>query len=359
LIIVDILRESWNILWLSAPYLFFGFLLAGLLHVALPKGYVRKVLGRQGKRSVFLSTLVGAPMPICSCGVIPMATSLRKEGASKGAVSSFLVSTPETGVDSIAITWGLMGGPFAILRPIAAVFTAIVAGLAEHFFGNPEAGEKPEEVTTESNETNGNGRPTLREGLRYSFYPVFRMIYKYFFIGLLIGGVITAVLPESLFTGTFGQGWTSLVIMLLAGLPLYICATSSTPVAASMVAMGLSPGAALVFLLAGPATNTTTMGVVLKVLGRRSLAIYVASIAVVSLALGALVNTFFADMFAGIDFREHLHGGFIPGWLHLATSVFIIAWSVWLFWHDRSKRHGKEHHHVEEPQAAAMTKMPT
>ena len=358
MILVEILKESWNILWLSAPYLFFGFILAGMLHVALPKGYVKKVLGRQGKRSVFLSTLVGAPMPICSCGVIPMATSLRKEGASKGAVSAFLVSTPETGVDSIAITYGLMGGPFAILRPVAAVLTAIIAGLAEHFFGNAEEGEQPEDIKAASNGVKAQ-RPTFKEGLRYSFYPVFRMIYKYFFIGLIIGGVITAVIPKELFSGAIGQGWSSLVIMLIAGMPLYICATSSTPVAASMVAMGLSPGAALVFLLAGPATNTTTMGVILRILGKRSLMIYVASIAVVSLALGALVNTFWANLFVGADFAEHMGHGFIPWWLHAATSAFIILWSIWVYYVDRVKDAKSHHEEIVAEGESALNKAPT
>lgn len=304
------LSAAWNILCDSAIYLLAGFLLAGLLQAWVDKGRIVRLLGQPRKRTVFLATLVGAPLPLCSCSVLPTALTLRRQGASRGAVLAFLISTPETGVTSIALTYALLGPVMAIVRPVAACITAICAGLVEGFLErrapSPLPAEQPgqsdacacddaaHEHGSSSAAAAGGAWPRLRAGLRYAFVEVFDDIFGWIVLGVLVAAAIQTWMPPEWFRAVFGRDLLAMPIMLVIGMVLYVCAEATTPIAAAFIAMGLSPGAALVLLLAGPATNIGTMGVLYRQLGRRTLAVYLASIAVCSLTAGNLFNAFVA-----------------------------------------------------------------
>ncbi len=279
----------------AAIYILFGFFVAGLLYIFYPKEKVVKSLGKKGFGSIFKAALMGIPLPLCSCGVIPTALSLRKQGASRGATISFLISTPETGVDSMAITYALIDPIMTIFRPIAAFLTAMFAGVAENIFSAPD--DTPE--VTQACPTCGNSiadnhthtrQAKLRRAMEYAFVDLVGDISKWLIIGIVLAGVISSAIPEGFFENYLGSGIFSMLVMLLVGIPLYICATSSTPVAAALILKGLSPGAALVFLLAGPATNIATILVVGKQMGRKTITIYLISIAFMSVVMGLLLN---------------------------------------------------------------------
>lgn len=294
------LAEIGGILAESGPYLLVGFVIAGLIQVLLPPSWVFRQLGTNDWRSVTKAALVGAPVPLCSCSVIPTAVALRRSGASRGATTSFLVATPETGVDSIGISWALLDPFLTITRPLAAIVTAIAAGLTVQRFGGAETDGGPDEADDEEHAhdhedeevESAQGGP-LRRALAYAFGPLMADLTPWFVLGFAVSALIVLLVPDGFFGGTVPNGWPAMFAMLVVGIPLYVCATASTPVAAALIVKGLDPGAALVFLLAGPATNVATIGIVSGFLGRRAAGFYVASIAVVSLLLGALTNALY------------------------------------------------------------------
>ncbi len=361
--------EVWNILCESGPYLLVGFFLAGLLKSLIPQSWIMRHLGKQSAGAVTKAALVGAPIPLCSCSVVPTAVSLKEAGASKGATSAFLISTPETGVDSVGITLALMDPIMAIARPVTAILTAIGCGLLVNLTDRNSPPEKSTDGSTpmtssdakdccagsplESNPTAGcssespdtakasccSGNtaqpqidsccdskeptqpqnasccdskeptqpqrisccdskeptqpPLLLRTVTFAYGKLMADLTPWFVLGFALSAAITLWIPEGFF-GEYTRGFPALLAMLVAGAPMYVCATASTPVAAALMAKGLEPGAALVFLLAGPATNAATMGVVAGFLGRRTLGVYVASIAVFSLAAGLLINALYA-----------------------------------------------------------------
>lgn len=309
-----ILTESWRLLVEAAPFVLFGFLAAGLLKAFIPEDFVARHLGHSTSGSVIKASLLGIPLPLCSCGVIPAAIGLRKQGASKGASAAFLISTPESGVDSIAITWALLDPIMTIARPVAALITATFTGLFINLL--PEEGPSiPAYVEAEKGGTcqdscckghqhthDSSMRHKLRSGMRFAFGELLGDIGKWLLIGILISGVISYLLPASYFQQHLQGEFSSLVVMLVVGIPLYICATASTPIAAAMVLKGLSPGAALVFLLAGPATNAATITVISKFWGKKVTVIYLATIACASLLIGWLLNRLYALL--AIDIRQ-------------------------------------------------------
>src|SRR5262245_22553218 len=240
----------------AAPYLLGGLLLSGLLAALLPRARVERWLGGAGFRPVARAALLGIPRPLCSCGVVPAAISLRRHGASRGATVSFLVSTPETGVDSIAISFALLGPFLAIARPVAAFVSAIVAGLAVGA-GGEERGAA--DATTVSIDAVAGVPGRARRGLVHAIDEILGEIGPWLLGGVLFAGLLSISLPDDFFTRVPGGAITSMLLMLAVGVPLYICASASTPVAASLIAKGLAPGAALVFLLVGPATNIATI----------------------------------------------------------------------------------------------------
>ena len=329
-IITGIIKESYFLLNKMAPYLLFGYLVAGLIHIFIDQEVVSRHLGKSNIFSVIKAALLGIPLPLCSCGVIPAAMSLRKEGASRGAVLSFLISTPTTGVDSIFATYSLMGGLFTVYRIIASFFTGAVAGIAANFFiKEPEAVREEKSKCKVCDEEHEHTHPVshkLKGGFTYAFGDLLSDTGGPLLAGLLIGGVITYFLPGDFISKYLGSGIMAMLAMLLVGTPMYVCATASIPIAAALILKGINPGAAFVFLVAGPATNVVTMTVVAKNIGRKALAIYLGSIAVSSIALGLLLDMIFAYLYKGEAIRTLMpHRELLPGWLEIGASIILIA----------------------------------
>lgn len=289
-----------------SPYLLLGFLLAGLMHAFVPGRYYTRYLSAPTLGSVVRAALFGIPLPLCSCGVIPTAMSLRREGASHGAVVSFLIATPQTGVDSIIATFSLMGLPFAALRPFAALVTAVLGGAVTNAFSarqHPSAAASPS-VPRVSAEGSPTFTRRLGIALDYAFRDMMADIGKWLVIGLVVAGLITVLVPDSLFHIFQGNTWASMLLVLCIAVPMYLCATGSIPIAVALMLKGLTPGAALVLLMAGPACNMASILVIDKVLGRRTLLAYILSIVAGAVAFGCLVDWL---QFSGhIDFLASL-----------------------------------------------------
>ena len=268
-----------------APYLLLGFLIAGILHVFVPQGFYTKYLSRNNKWAVLWAALLGVPLPLCSCGVIPTAIGLRNEKASKGAVASFLIATPQTGIDSILATFSLLGLGFAILRPVAALVTGVCGGLLV----NRLVKDDDTAVATDAACAVETGNRLWRV-LKYAYYRMIQDIGGRLVIGLLVAALIQVAIPDEFFL-TFGkQPLLQMLVILVVAVPMYICSTGSIPVAAALMMKGLSPGAALVMLMAGPAVNLASILVVRKALGRQFTWIYLLTIVVFSIGFGLLVN---------------------------------------------------------------------
>jgi uncharacterized membrane protein YraQ (UPF0718 family) len=339
-LIVNILVQSWHVLVESAPYVLLGFFVAGLLKAFVPDAFLSRHLGRSSVGSVVKAALIGVPLPLCSCGVLPAALGLRRQGASKGATTAFMIATPETGVDSMAVTYALIDPIMTVVRPVAATITAVVAGVLVNAFPEPKP-TQPLSLTplaghacVSSDECGcaGCGCETeavtvlsrFLSGMRFAFGEMIADIGKWLLVGVVVAGVISAAIPDNVLTDFVGQGFLSYLVMLVVALPLYVCATASTPIAASLLLKGLSPGAALVFLLAGPATNGATITVMLKTLGRRAAGLYVAAIVICSLALAWLVDRLYA--FLGLDIRAVVSqvDETLPEWVGLASAVAVL-----------------------------------
>jgi len=328
-IFTGIAGEMWVIFLDAAPYLFLGFGVAGLLHIFIPDEKIRDFLGASaGKfRSVINATIAGIPLPICSCGIVPTAISLRKRGATRGATVSFLISTPETGVDSIAITYALLDPIMTIFRPIAAFVTALAAGITNNLLikdEDPAASEEAASCTCRICSTLSED-PSFAEriyaGIRYAYLDLLGEISGWLIVGILLAGIISYAIPDSSIHSYLGGGLASMLIMLVVGIPLYICATASTPIAAALIAKGMSPGTAFVFLLAGPATNAVTITMVTKFLGKRSVVLYLAVIALCSIAFGLALDFVYLGM--GIT-TTSIAGSMSEVLLHEVKMIFAV-----------------------------------
>ncbi len=279
--LLDLLNEM-------SPYLLLGFLIAGILHEFVPQKIYRTSLSKGDMRSVILAALFGVPLPLCSCGVIPTAMSLRREGVSKGATASFLISTPQTGVDSILATASLMGVPFALLRPIVAFVTAIAGGYLVNRFDNKD--ELHSANTVGATRKNKSFWKKCVGALEYGFIDMLQDIGKWIVIGLIVAAAITILVPDNFFTAYSDKPIVNMLIVMLFSVPMYLCATGSIPIAVALMLKGLSPGAALVLLMAGPATNVAAILVIRKVMGMRTLLIYLSTIIVGAFAFGLIVD---------------------------------------------------------------------
>jgi uncharacterized membrane protein YraQ (UPF0718 family) len=326
--------QCWQILLEAAPYVLFGFFMAGLLKALVPSDLVTRHLGRNSPGAVLKAALFGAPLPLCSCSVIPAAIGLRRQGASKGAAASFLVSVPETGVDSIAISWALLGPFMALARPVVAFVTATLTGLLINLLPEePLPAEQPSAAECSCPSLGAvTGAPPqkeplrrrLRAGMAFAFGDLLGDIGKWLLFGILVAGVISHLLPADLLTRVFAHDGLSFLAMLLVGIPLYICASASTPIAAILMAKGLSPGAALVFLLAGPATNAATLTLVLRYFGRRATVVYLLSIALCALLAGYLLNRIYAaGGFELLQVPVSDDPGRIP-WLSMLAALLLL-----------------------------------
>lgn len=290
-LVVGIAAAFWQILCDMSPYLLFGFLMAGLLSVAISPETVERHLGGRGVGPVLKASLFGVPLPLCSCGVVPVAASLRRHGASRGATAAFALSTPQTGVDSIMVTLSLLGPVFAVFRPVAAFVTGLLGGqlVAALPEGDDDAqiGEQP---CGDACCSDDDGGTWLGRSLRYGFVTLPRDIGHAMLVGLLISGILSALVPDDYFAGLLGVGVLPMLAMVCAGIPLYVCATASVPIAAALISKGVSPGAALVFLMTGPATNAATISTLWRILGKRATIVYVLSLLMSSLVCGLLLD---------------------------------------------------------------------
>lgn len=309
---------------LSAPWLLFGMVAAGLIRAWLPMRLVGRALGGSGPGAVLRAALIGVPLPLCSCGTLPAAFSLRRSGASRGATTSFLIATPETGVDSIALSWVLLGPILALLRPLAAILSAVTAGLlvgrterVESVAGNGmletelpaatrcEGGCGCRDVAAEDQGPAPGLLKRTLQGLRYAFSDLMDDLSLWLAIGIAAAGVVVTLVPPSALAA-WGSGPVAMLLMLLISVPMYVCATASTPLAHAMLFAGVSPGTVLVFLLAGPASNLSSIVLVRRELGGRALAAYLTGVAGVSILLGLLLD-FTAARF-GVDLLVGMAG---------------------------------------------------
>jgi uncharacterized membrane protein YraQ (UPF0718 family)/copper chaperone CopZ len=285
---------SWAVFGAMAPYLLLGFTVAGLLSAVISAEWVERHLGGNGFGQVFKASLFGVPLPLCSCGVIPVAASLRRHGASKGATTAFLLSTPQTGVDSIAVTYGLLGPFLAVVRPVAALVTGFFGGgLVQALNGNGAAvadGDEEAGCTDTCCDAEQPKRSKIVEALHYGLVILPRDIGKALILGVVISGLISAFVAPQALESYLGGGLLPMFAAMAIGIPLYVCATASTPIALGLIHAGLSPGAALVFLISGPATNTAALTTLWKLLGRRAAILYLITVAVASLATGLAVD---------------------------------------------------------------------
>jgi len=294
----------------AAPWLLFGLLLASLVHAWVPQSLIERWLGGEGFLPVIRAAVVGAPLPLCSCGVIPAALGIRRSGASRSATVSFLIATPETGIDSVSVTYALLGPFMAIMRPIAAILTAIVAGTLTlmipesrsttapplHTLSIPVIASQPAPAATpsccsEPSATSLSSTPLsqLQRSLRYVIHDILDNVFGWLMVGLLVAAVVMTLFPPMMLA-QWGGGLPAMMVMLLAGIPIYICATASTPLAAALLMAGVSPGAVLVFMLSGPATNLSTLGVVYKEFGRNTVITYLGGISLTAIGLGLLLD---------------------------------------------------------------------
>lgn len=330
---MDVLGQTWLVTAQMAPWLLLGFLVAGLLSTVVAPAWLERHLGGRGLGPVAKAAAFGVPLPLCSCGVIPVAASLRAHGASRPATVSFLLATPQTGVDSILVTWSLLGPVFAVLRPLVALLTGLVGG------GLVQAlvPEEPRRTAAFPLAPSAGGLPQgmpgrLAAALRYGLVTLPADLVRPLLLGVVLAGVIGALAPADLAARYVGAGPLSILVMMLVGIPLYVCATASVPLAVGFIHLGVSPGAALAFLIAGPATNAATLTTIGRVLGRRTLAIFLAVVAASAFGAGLLLDAalpWVGRVAPGLDHAGHHHEHVGP-WAHAAgaalMAVLALAW---------------------------------
>ncbi len=315
--------DFWATVGEMSPYLLFGFLVAGILSVLISQRLVEKHLGGKGIWPLVKASLFGIPLPLCSCGVIPVSMSLHKHGASKGSTISFLLSTPQTGVDSIFVTLSLLGPLFAVFRPLAAFITGIVGGGLVNVFvpGTEDNSRPPPKNADQCCDDTINNKRIIR-GLKYGFVTLPRDIGKAMLAGLVIAAVISALVPDGYFAEKLGTGIFAMVVMMFLGIPVYVCATASVPVAAALILKGLTPGAAIVFLLTGPATNAASFVTIWKTLGSRTAITYLLTVAGCALLSGILLDY----IAAGVDFEIVTRPGWmLPGAVKYISAVVLLS----------------------------------
>ncbi len=351
---MQLVNNFWQLFVLSAPWLMLGLLIAGIINVYLPKDFLNKHLGAEGLYTTIKAAIIGAPMPLCSCGVIPAALGLRRSGASKSATTAFLVSTPETGVDSISVSYVLLGPFMAILRPIAAIFSAILAGVlvgrdneniteiksssAKDSFcsSKPEPESKTsccnskaesEVMQSCSSSTEPETESVLqrlKQAVSFSCTKLLSDTAKWLLIGLFFAALVQTYVPVSFFT-QWGSGILAMVVVILVSIPMYVCATASTPIAAGLLLSGVSPGAVLVFMLAGPATNVATLGVVASELGKRAVISYLTGVIGVAILFGFLTDFLVEHYHIEVAPMLGEHHEVLPHWFSQLWAFVLVA----------------------------------
>jgi len=314
-----------------SPYLLLGFLIAGMLHAFVPSSIYSRYLSGTGWRSVVTAALFGIPLPLCSCGVLPTAVALRRSGASRAASTSFLIATPQTGVDSIAATYSMMGLPFAVLRPVAALVTALCGGLAvgrlERRGALPDVTTADDDGSYEFSEVPHGLWNKVMEALRYGLWEMMQNIGKWLLLGLVVATLITVLLPDDFFTTWARWPLLNMVVIVAVAVPMYICATGSIPIAAALMLKGMSPGCALVLLMAGPAANVASMLVIGRAFGRKATAAYLASIVLGAIGFGVVVDYVPGLREVFVDAMPHHLMSHTMGvsWLNTVCSVLLVT----------------------------------
>lgn len=357
---------------LSAPWLLLGLFIAGLINAYLPKQFLQKHLGKEGFITTVKAAFIGAPMPLCSCGVIPAALGLRRAGASKSATTAFLVSTPETGVDSISVSYVLLGPFMAIVRPIAAICSAIVAGVLVGREDTTKENSQEEVITNKADaESCCHSKPTpapvktsccatepapkaelepvketccaskqnkssenkvielthwnkFSQAVVYSSTSLLADTAKWLLVGLFFAALVQTFVPPGFFL-QWGSGILAMVVIILVSIPMYICATASTPIAAGLLLSGVSPGAVLVFMLAGPATNVATLGIVVNELGKRAVAAYLVGVIGVAVLFGLLTDYLIENYQIEVVPQLGEHHEVLPQWITYITSFILFS----------------------------------
>ncbi len=338
-IVGGFLLETVNLFNTMSPYLLFGFFVAGLLKVFLKEDFVARHLGTHDFMSILKASIFGIPLPLCSCGVISTALGLRKQGASKAAIFSFMISTPTTGADSIFATYALLGGFYAGFRVFATFVVALIVGAAALLIkDNNKVGQgkkdkcphchdevKDESVTACTHEQNNLGSK-LKLAFRYGFYDLLKDSGRSILLGVLIGGAIAYFIPTTFVENYLGNVWLSMAIMLVIGIPMYVCSTGSIPIVAALMMKGLNPGAGFVFLITGPATNSVSFAVIAREFGTKSMVLFLISLVLGSLTMGWLFN--WAWGFWNMNFpmlMRHHHMTGLPMWMNYISSVVLLG----------------------------------
>lgn len=309
---MSLIKEIVYVFIEMAPYLMFGFLFAGILHVFVKKDLIVKHLGKSSGGSVIKASLFGVPLPLCSCSVIPTAISLKKSGASNASVLSFLLSTPLTGVDSIVATYGFLGPVFGVFRPIAAFFIGILGGTSALFINTETSVDnytpQKQSCCCSSNAKKESLIDKCINIFKYAFKTLLDDITVPLIIGLLVSGIISWVIPDNFFADLNISNFTQMLIMIVVGIPIYVCATSSLPIGAALLLKGLSPGVIFVFLVAGPATNSATVALIVKQFGKKFFALYFTTISLLSICFGLLLDKIIDIYGLKIEIGLDFHG---------------------------------------------------
>lgn len=330
-VFLDVIQAIWNVTAEMSAFLLLGFLVAGLLSVFIDPLWLERHLGGGGLGPVLRASLFGVPLPLCSCGVIPVAASLRSHGASKAATSAFLLSTPQTGVDSIMITYTMLGPVFAIFRPLMALVTGVLGGALVQGFDSENSTGKPAVQMAEPSHDHAPNKvkgflPRLYAAFDYGSVTLPGDIGKALLIGVVIAGILSALIPDNFLAQYLGRGPLSIALMMVVGIPLYVCATASVPLAVGFMMVGASPGAALAFLIAGPATNAATITTIGRVLGRRTTFIYLLTVAISAFGGGLLLDWLMSwarTAMPELSSQIHEHGQL--GWFdHLSGVVLVL-----------------------------------
>lgn len=340
----ELLNNIWLVYLESAPWLLLGLFFAGLVKVYIPESLMQRWLGGTGLAAVSKAALVGAPLPLCSCGVLPAALGLRRSGASREATVSFLISTPETSLDSVAVTYALMGPVMAIYRPVAALVTAISTGLAVSFIKDTHPVEVASEsaggccesaaqascCSTASGGCDSEVKPAnnrLLQAIHFAGAELLDDIAVWMAVGIGVAGLIITVVPEG-WLAQWGGGITAMLVMLLVGVPMYICAVASTPVAAGLLVAGVSPGAVLVFLLVGPATNFASLVLLRRELGLAVTSVYILGISLVSIIMGLLLDMLLASYGGSVKAEIQDEMTILPYGFSLICAILLLLLAI-------------------------------
>ncbi len=304
MMILDFLNNLWTVTESLGIWFLLGLLIAALMHGFVPDSLFKRWLGKNSFLNVIKAAFIGVPMPLCSCGVVPTVIALKKKGASNSSCLSFLISTPQTGVDSLLVSAAFLSWPFAIFKLISAFVIGILGGGIHHLLQQKHAAPAIEEETSP---TQPHQRASLKELYDFAINDLFYNLWKWMLAGIIAAALISTFLSADFMANSlFADPLYGSIAALFLSIPLYVCATSSVPIAAALVLKGMSPAVAIVFLIAGPATNIATIGLIYKSFGKLFTTVYLASVSIGSIVcavfFGSVITIHLPD-------KVHHHGG--------------------------------------------------